>query len=96
MGITPIGDVLPDALDIKPSDILVVRRTTRECVPLAQKAAGLVVVEGGMTSHIAQMAIELGLTAIIGVQDALSVLQDGQTVTLDPVRGLVYEGQVKV
>ena len=54
------------------------------------------VMEGGMTSHAAQMAIELGLTAIIGVQDALSVLEDGQTVTLDPVHGLVYEGKVKV
>jgi pyruvate kinase len=91
-----IGDVLPDALDIKASDILVVRCTTRGFVPLAREAAGLLVMEGGMTSHAAQMAIELGLTAIIGVQDALSVLEDGQTVTLDPVHGLVYEGLVKV
>jgi len=91
-----IGDVLPDALDIKASEILVVRRTTREFVPLAREAAGLVVVEGGMASHAAQMAIELGLTAIIDVQDALSVLEDGQTVTLDPVHGLVYEGRVQV
>jgi pyruvate kinase len=91
-----IGENLPDLLDIKASDILVVKRTTREFIPLAQKAAGLVAAEGEKTSHAAQMAIELGLTAIIGVQDAQTVLEDGQTVTLDPVHGLVYEGRVNV
>jgi pyruvate kinase len=91
-----IGDVLPDALDINASDILVARRTTREFAPLAEKAAGLVVVEGVKTSHAAQMAVELGLTAIIGAHDALSILENGQTVTLDPVYGVVYEWLVKL
>jgi len=91
-----IGDTLPDAVDIAASDILVVQRTRREHVPLARKAAGLVVVEGGMASHAAQMALELGLTAIVGAKDAALVLQDKQVVTLDPGCGRVYEGPVRV
>jgi len=91
-----IGDVLPDAADIKASDVLVTTETTRDSVALVQKAAGLIVVAGGMNSHAAQMALELGITAIIGADDALAVLRDRQMVTLDPVHGLVYEGLVCV
>jgi pyruvate kinase len=91
-----IAAPLPSAADIHPSDILVVQSSGKAFVPLAQKAAGVVAVEGGMTSHAASMALELGLIAVIGAQDAWSVLQDGQTVTLDPVHGVVYEGQVRV
>jgi len=91
-----IGDVLPHASDIGASDVLVVKSTSREFIPLGQRAAGLVVMEGGMTSHAALTALELGVTAIIGARDALSVLKDRQVVTLDPVRGMIYEGRVKV
>jgi len=90
-----IADVPPDVSEVKSSDILAVERTTRELIPLAEKAAGVIVAEGGMASHAAQMAIELGITAIIGVGDAWATLREHQVVTLDPVRGTVYEGLVK-
>jgi pyruvate kinase len=90
-----IGGVPPDVSEVRSSDILALRSTTRELIPLAEKAAGVVVAEGGMASHAAQMAIELGITAIIGVGDAWSTLREHQVVTLDPVRGIVYEGLVK-
>jgi pyruvate kinase len=91
-----IGDPLPDASEIKRSDILAVQHTTREIIPLAEKAAGVIVAEGGMDSHAGQMAVELGITAIIGVQEGWATLRDGQEVTLDPVHGVVYEGLVEV
>jgi len=40
------------------------------------------------------MAIELGLTAIVGAGDAFFSLEEGQTVTLAPNEGRVYEGRV--
>jgi pyruvate kinase len=91
-----VGDALPSLSAVSPSDVLVVQKTTKELIPLAQRAAGLVVVEGGLDSHAATMARELGVTTILGALDARSALKDGEMVTLDPVRGLVYEGQVKV
>ncbi len=89
-----IAETLPDPSDIEASDVLVAKRSTRELVPLARRAAGLILVEGGTTSHGAQMAIELGLTAIVGAEDAFFSLEEGQTVTLAPNEGRVYEGRV--
>ncbi len=86
---------MPDVADIQPSDILLVRQTTREFVPLVQRAAGLIVAEGGLDSHAANMAVELGLVAIVGAEGALSRLHDGQAVTLDPLEGVVYEGHMR-
>ncbi len=91
-----IGTQLPRVLDIRPSDVLVAQSTDKEFVPLAQRAVGLVVVQGGTDSHAAALATELGITAIIGAEDALSALREGETVTLDPLHGIVYEGQVKL
>jgi pyruvate kinase len=90
-----IGDPLPKPVEIAPSDILVLQRTTRAHVTIVRKAAGLVVVEGGSTSHAAQMAVELGLTAIVGAEDAFAALEEGQVITLDPNGGRVYEGRVR-
>ena len=87
---------LPIPSSIVESDILVLRRTTREHVPLAKRAGGLVVVEGGAASHAARMSVELGLTAIVGAKDALIVLEGGKSITLDPCTGRVYEGYVSV
>lgn len=91
-----LGETLPDPADITTSDILVVRQTTSGLVPLAEKAAGLIVGEGGAQTHAAQLCAELGLPAIIGVGDALLEIKDHQMLTLDPRRGLVYEGSVRV
>lgn len=91
-----IRALLPEASTISNADILVLSHTTREHVPLARRAAGLIVEESGIDSHAAQMALELGLTAIIGAQGALSSLRDGQIVTLDPIHGRVYEGHIQV
>ena len=44
---------------------------------------------GGALSHGAIMAREFGLPAVIGVEGALSSLQDGQTITVDGHRGQV-------
>lgn len=94
--IRAVGAERPRALDIRPSDILVTGSTDKDFVPLAQRAAGLVVVQGGTDSHAAALATEMGITAIIGAEDAFSALKEGETVTLDPLHGIVYEGQVKL
>jgi pyruvate kinase len=90
-----LGGTLPDAAAIHTSDILVVPNTTPEMVPLAERAAGLVVREGGVDSHSARLCAELGLAAVIGVGDAVQSIKDHQTITLDPQRGVVYEGSVR-
>jgi len=49
--------------------------------------------EGGVDSHGAILATELGIPAVIGAKGATKILSDGQKVTLDAKRGVVYVGQ---
>jgi phosphohistidine swiveling domain-containing protein len=62
-------------------------------VPLAKRASGLIAEEGGLGSHGAQMALELGMSAVVGAEKACVDLTDGQRVELDPVSGRVFEAQ---
>ncbi|MGI6344705.1 MAG: pyruvate kinase [Bacillota bacterium] len=82
--------------EIKDGSILVAIGTDRDYVPLLEKAAGLVTEEGGLTSHAAVVALNLGLPVIVGVPGATSLLQDGQLVTLDTARGLIYRGAANI
>lgn len=76
--------------------ILVARATDREWVPLMEQAAGLVVEEGGLTSHAAIVGLSLGKPTIVGALDATRRLSTGQIVTVDARRGLVYQGAARV
>lgn len=50
--------------------------------------AGLVTAHGGAMSHAALMARELGISAIVGVADAVSRIPDGCLLELDPTEGI--------
>lgn len=78
-----------------PGDIVVTMMTDPDWVPLMKKAGALITQEGGRTSHAAIVSRELGITALVGVKDALHVFHEGQEVTVDcsqGQRGFVYEG----
>jgi len=75
--------------------VLVAEATDPDWVPLMRKAAGIITDHGGATSHAAIVSRELGLPAVIGTQQATSLLRDGQQVTLSCAggeEGLVYDG----
>jgi len=40
--------------------------------------------------------LEFGIPVIVGVADAASLIPDGEVVTVDGQRGLVYKGEAKV
>lgn len=77
-------------------DILVTHSTDKDYMPALEKAAGMIVEEGGLTSHAAIVGLNLGIATIVGVNGAASILSDGQLVTIDGARGLVYKGHAKV
>lgn len=81
---------------MRPGDILVTRATDRDFTPVIEKAAALVVEEGGLTSHAAIVGLTLGIPTVVGVDDAVRQLTDGEIVTVDSVRGLIYHGATKV
>ena len=70
--------------------------TDSSYVPYLSKAAGLVVEEGGLTSHAAVVALHMGLPVIVGATDATLLLATGDLVTIDTVRGLIYRGKATI
>ncbi len=85
-----------DVARVLPGEILVVRTSDREYMPAVERSAGIIAEEGGLTSHAAVVGVSLGIPTIVGVEGALSLLIDGDTVTMDAQRGLIYRAQVKV
>lgn len=72
-----------------PGEILVCPYTNPSWTPLFQRAAAVVVDTGGIGSHAAIVARELGIPAIMGTGDGTRVLTTGQTVTVDGTTGTV-------
>jgi pyruvate,water dikinase len=81
---------------VKSGDILVTTMTTPDFVPAMRKASAIVTDEGGMTAHAAIVSRELGIPCIVGTGDATKRLEEGDTVTVDATRGIVYEGKVDI
>lgn len=81
---------------VQPGDILVTVATDREIVPAMEKAAAVITEEGGLTSHAAIVGLEFGIPVIVGVDKATSILPDGEVITLDGQRGLIYGGEARL
>lgn len=74
---------------LKAGDILVTAMTTPDFVPAMRRAAAIVTDEGGITSHAAIVARELGKPCIIGAKVAAKILKDGDYIEVDANKGVV-------
>ena len=61
-----------------------------DVVTFAERVKGLVTDEGGILSHAATVARELGIPCVVGTGNATEVLQDGDTVEVIGDKGEVY------
>ncbi len=73
--------------------VLVVTTTDKDYMPAFEKAAAVIVEEGGLTSHAAVVGIAKDIPVIVGAKDATTTIEDGELVTVDPRRGIVYRGE---
>jgi pyruvate kinase len=76
--------------------ILVAPSTDRDYMPAIEKAAAVITETGGITSHAAVVCIELGKPAVIGVHNALDLLQDGMEVSIYGEVGIIRSGKSNV
>ncbi|MFH1770856.1 MAG: PEP-utilizing enzyme [archaeon] len=74
---------------VKKGDILVAIMTRPDYVIGMKKAAAIVTNEGGVTSHAAIVARELGIPCIIGTKIATQVLKDNDLIEVDADKGKV-------
>lgn len=82
--------------NFKEGDILVTTMTDIEMNPYLEKASAIVTEEGGMTSHAAIVGLDLNKPVIVSAFDILSSVKNGDMVTVDASRGIVYKGSTRV
>jgi pyruvate,water dikinase len=75
---------------LKKGEILVAPFTNPVWTPLFAVAGGVVTEVGGILSHGAIVAREYGIPAVMSVSGATKRLRDGQYVTLDGNKGMIF------
>lgn len=76
--------------------VVVVQSVTQEMTQHLKDAAALVTVEGGLTSTGAIVGLNLELPTIVGAKEALTILKNDMTVTVDSEQNNVFNGHAKV
>ena len=78
-----------EAIDkLEDGDVLIVRATSPAFNSVLAIAGAVVTTDGGLLSHAAVLARELGIPALVGVSGALDI-EDGASVEVDPVAGTI-------
>lgn len=70
-------------------EILVCMRTDPGWIPLYPSLSGLLVERGGLLSHSAIVAREMGLPAIVGISQLTKTLKSGMRVRMDGEKGTI-------
>jgi phosphoenolpyruvate synthase/pyruvate phosphate dikinase len=75
--------------DLEPGDILVTAYTDPSWTPVFVGILGLVTEVGGQMTHGAVIAREYGLPAVVGVEHATRLIQDGHRIRVNGTQGYV-------
>ncbi|WP_440896090.1 pyruvate kinase [Amphibacillus sp. Q70] len=81
---------------VRYGDILVTQGTDKEMMPALEKVSGIITVEGGLTSHAALIGLDLAIPVIVGVDNAMTVLEEGNEITVDAKKGDIYSGRASI
>lgn len=79
---------------VEEGEILIAQITEIDYVPAMRRAAAIVTEEGGLLSHAAIVARELGKPCVVGAAGALSLLREGAVTEVDGATGLVSQGEI--
>jgi phosphoenolpyruvate synthase/pyruvate phosphate dikinase len=75
--------------NLEAGDILVTSFTDPSWTPLFVSIKGLVTEVGGLMTHGAVIAREYGLPAVVGVENAIKLIRDGQRIRVNGTDGYV-------
>jgi len=75
--------------------VLVTRYTAPWLAQVVPKATAIIAERGSAAGHLATIAREFRVPALVSVDDAVDILRDGMEVTLDTHHRVVYSGQVR-
>jgi pyruvate, water dikinase len=81
-------DPLPD--DVPSGVVLVAQSLTPDLLLRLKQIVGIVTEQGGMTSHAAIVAREMGIPAVLGIAGATQQIRSGEGLRVDGDRGEVH------
>ncbi len=81
--------------EVPPGAVLVAPRTTPQLAPVLPRVAAIVTDVGSTTGHLALVAREYGVPALVDTLQAGELLPEGEIVTVDAYHGKVYRGRVE-
>ncbi len=85
-----------DALDDFPAGaVLVARHSSPAFAAVLHLAAAVLTDVGGVTGHMASLAREFGVPALVGCAGATAAVRQGQEITVDASGRRVYQGRVE-
>lgn len=85
-----------NASEFKEGDILVVKSLSPDISWILDKAAAIITEEGGLSSEGAIAGSHYNIPVIVGVEKALEIIGHGKLISVDPKRGMVYQGKVRM
>lgn len=86
-----------EAGKLEKGEIVVTELTSPDWDPILKNAAAIITDKGGRTSHASIVARELGVPAVVGCNNATSIIKEGQSVTVSCCEGKtgnIYYGEV--
>lgn len=81
---------------VEEGNILITPMTNEQYGAALTRAGAIVTSEGGLSSHAAVLGLELDIPVIVNTGKIMDHIEDGDTVTVDGIRGYVYLGYVEV
>lgn len=85
-----------NASEFKEGDILVVKSLSPDISWILDKAAAIITEEGGLSSEGAIAGLHYNIPVIVGVEKAIEIIGHGKLISVDPKRGMVYQGKVRM
>jgi len=76
--------------DIERGNILVAPYTNPLLTMAIFKASAIITEQGGITSHAATIAREVGIPCIVRAENATEILKEGMEVLVDGDKGVIY------
>jgi len=79
----------PHKSQLEPGEILVCPGTDPAWTPLFLAAGGLITEVGGLMTHGSVVAREYGIPAVVGINNATTLIQTGQKIRVDGTTGVI-------
>jgi pyruvate kinase len=81
-----------DVRDFNKGEILVIDNTDVDYVEIIRKAAAVITEEGSLDSHAVVIGRRLGIPILIGVRNATGFIRDGEPLSINFHKGMIYSG----